>query len=141
MRQRHGSTSFVKMFGPHPHVTLSEVCDGGDATTAAASRTVRVMGKVERWAEALGPLVYATAGDPLPLATKSGRVLAPLHLRGIAGVPEVLSVLPDDLSPWTVAAWLLTPDPDGRAPVDRLVSGHVSDVVADARSWAVGLAQ
>ncbi len=77
----------------------------------------------------LGTLAYPT------FQFQGGKVLP--------GLRDVLAVLPEGVvSRWSVAAWLITPDPefDGRTPVDLLAEGQVVVVVGAARRWAAALA-
>ena len=87
----------------------------------------------------------------LALATGSGQVVYPAFLfRGrqpVAGLDQVLNKLPEQLvSRWTLASWLVTPEPDlgGERPIDALFDedpGGVDAVVRVAQAWAVELAR
>lgn len=118
------------------------------------------------WSDQLGP-VYDTEGVRellggvsrqavservrrhalLGLRTGSGRLVYPAFQFDRNGVVEglatVLSVFElDDISAWTVASWLASPDPDldGRRPIDALHHGELQPVMAAAHDVAAGLA-
>lgn len=83
----------------------------------------------------------------LALRTGSGRVVYPsFQFRDggpLAGIEQVLAVLPEVLvSRWTVASWLVSPQPDldGDRPLDVLAAGHIEPVTDAARAWAAALA-
>jgi hypothetical protein len=60
----------------------------------------------------------------------------------VAGLPEVLSLFPEDaVDGWTLAGWLRTADPDlGEPPLDAIARGEVSRVLPVARAAARALA-
>ena len=60
----------------------------------------------------------------------------------LAGLPEVLSLFPEDaVDGWTLAGWLRTDDPDlGEAPFDALERGELERVLPVARRAARALA-
>nr|WP_231126459.1 antitoxin Xre/MbcA/ParS toxin-binding domain-containing protein [Motilibacter aurantiacus] len=83
----------------------------------------------------------------LALTTGSGRVVYPRFQFAdgapLAGLDDVLAELPEPLvSRWTVASWLVSPQPalDGERPVDVLREGSPAPVAAAARGWARSLA-
>lgn len=53
----------------------------------------------------------------------------------LPGLAEVLAVLGDTFTAWTVASWLVSPDVDlaGRTPVQVLRDGHAEDALRLAR--------
>jgi hypothetical protein len=87
----------------------------------------------------------------LALRTGSGQVVYPaFQFRGgklVRGLDQVLIELPERLlSRWTLASWLVTPEPDlgGERPIDVLFDedpGAVDEVVRVAQAWAVELAR
>jgi hypothetical protein len=118
------------------------------------------------WAEHLGPVydvegvrrLLGRAGAPvsrqavskrrglLALTTGSGRVVYPaFQFRAgapLAGLAPVLDAVPESVvSRWTLASWLVSPEPalEGERPVDVLAYGQVDAVVGAARSWAIAL--
>lgn len=142
---------------------LARVDDPGELARAAADRAVD---SAVVWQEHLGTFydvdgvraLLGRSGRPvtkqavskrrlLALRTGSGRLVYPaLQFRDgapLPGLDRVLDVLPGRLvSPWTVASWLVTPQPglDGDRPVDVLATGHVEIVLEAARNWAAALA-
>ena len=83
----------------------------------------------------------------LALRTGSGRVVYPaFQLRNgkvIDGLDRVLDAVPEQLvSRWTLASWLVSPEPDldGSTPLEVLRAGGIEVVVAVARRWAHALA-
>ena len=89
--------------------------------------------------------------DLLALTTGNGQVVYPafqFHGRQLVdGLDQVLNELPEQLvSRWTLASWLVTPEPDlgGERPIDSLFDedpGGVDEVVRVAQAWAVQLAR
>jgi hypothetical protein len=87
-------------------------------------------------------------GVLLALRTGAGQVVYPAfqfgpHGQVIAGLAQVLSLFYlDDTSSWTVASWLVTPDPDlaARSPVDALRDGDLDAVLAAAHDVVAGFA-
>jgi hypothetical protein len=82
----------------------------------------------------------------LRVLTEDGEHLYPLWQfdgpRALAGLPEVLSLFPEDaVDGWTLAGWLCTEDAElGTSPRDALVGGRAEAVQAVARTAAQALA-
>lgn len=137
-----------------------------DAGAAARGAVDHVLDSAERWADHLGGfydvegvrrllsrsgrLVSKQAVSKrrglLALTTGSGRVVYPtFQFSGgspLPGLDAVLREVPESLvSRWTLASWLVSPQPDlGATPVQLLREGAGDVVVAAARGWARALA-
>jgi hypothetical protein len=148
-----------------PHgAALAAVDDPGLLAREVAGR---ILSSARAWVEHLGPM-YDVDGvatllsrdgvalskqavhkrrNLLALKTGSGRVVYPAFQftsNGVlAGLEQVLEAVPATLvSPWTLASWLMSPDPDldQDTPVQVLRDGGVARVVAAAQDWARALA-
>jgi hypothetical protein len=81
----------------------------------------------------------------LRVVTEDGEHVYPLWqfdgVGTLAGLPEVLSLFPeDDVDGWTLAGWLCTEDAElGTSPREALVRGRVAAVQAVARTAAQAL--
>lgn len=143
-----------------PDGTLSEALARSDPT-AVDQAVERMLSASTAWSDLLGP-VYDTAGVMailgvtrqavskrrlLALTTGSGRVVYPsFQFTGsglVDGVVAVLGLLPASLiSPWTLAAWFVTPvrELEDSTPIEVLADGDAEPVLRLARRWASGLA-
>ncbi len=84
----------------------------------------------------------------LALTTGSGNVVYPAFQFGnpivLDGVATIVKLLPADLvSPWMVASWLVSQEPEleSARPIDVIKEGGIQRVVAVAHDWARALAQ
>lgn len=138
-----------------------------DAGAAARSAVDHVLDSARTWTDHLGGFydvdgvrrVLARSGRPvskqavskrrglLALTTGSGRVVYPVfQFSGgspLPGLDAVLREVPEPLvSRWTLASWLVSPQPelDGALPVQLLREGSGDVVAAAARDWARALA-
>jgi len=150
---------------------LEELASGADVRrlgdpVVVGRRAALVAAAGQVWTDQLGPFYDSDAvrkllggvsrqavsdrarrGVLLVLRTGAGRLVYPafqFDRNGtVRGLPDVLAVFDlDDISAWTVASWLATPDPDldGRRPVDALRDGDLGTVLSAARDVAAGLA-
>lgn len=139
----------------------------GDPGAAARGAVDHVLDSAERWTDHLGGFydvegvrrLLSRSGRPvskqavskrrglLALTTGSGRVVYPqFQFAGggpLPGLDAVLREVPEHLvSRWTLASWLVSPQPDlgGDAPVQLLREGVDGAVLVAARDWARALA-
>ncbi|RBY78960.1 hypothetical protein DQ238_11320 [Geodermatophilus sp. TF02-6] len=138
-----------------------------DLAVLAARAADSALDTAEAWTEHLGGFYDATTvgrllsrgGRPvsrqavhkrkglLALTTGSGRVVYPAFqfVGGgvLPGLDAVQRAVPEELaSRWTLASWLVTPQPqlDGQSPVQLLREGSVAPVLTAARDLASSLA-
>ena len=136
-----------------------------DAELLVRAVTARVLNAAV-WETELGP-VYDTdgvaqilGGDQAPvsrqavskrkllaLRTGSGKVVYPAFQFDedgsvVSGVADVVKTLePTQLSPWTLASWFTSPEPDldGQTPIVALRAGGKEAVLGVVRRWATSL--
>lgn len=116
----------------------------------------------DAWNEQLGPAytqgqvatlldkskqAVSSDGTLLRLTMRSGRVGYPVFQfdgdTPVSGIREVVEILtPAVATPWTIASWLTSRQPDtGHTAMELLRAGHVDEVVTAARRSANQMSQ
>ena len=134
----------------------------GDASPLIEQAVARLLGASAAWSSLLGPVFDARGVQEilgvtrqavskrrlLALTTGSGRVVYPaFQFTGsgvVPGIADLVSTLDEDLvSPWTVAAWLVSPavELEDQRPIDLLTGGEPAPVLALAADWAQALSR